>query len=125
MGFRGFVTAIEFSPDGRHVATLEYRRHMTESVPGPVLRVWQFHDLRGRGTHESRRRRARAKFSLDSREIASASRDGTARVWTVASGGERMRITHNATVNSVAFDRDGSLLDTCGDDGTVGVWRRA
>jgi WD40 repeat protein len=66
-------------------------------------------------------------FSPDDDEalLATGSRDGTAKVWDVASGQELMTLRgHTDQVNSVAFspDDDEALLATGSRDGTVKVW---
>jgi WD40 repeat protein len=55
--------------------------------------------------------------------IATASTDGTARIWEAATGSELHRlIGHSSTVVSVAFTPDGSRLATVGRDGTARLW---
>ena len=61
-------------------------------------------------------------FSPACTHLATASADGTARVWDVASGAELARLVHNASVVALAFSPDGTRLATASDDGTVRVW---
>jgi WD40 repeat protein len=62
------------------------------------------------------------------RYVATASNDGTARLWdysvssTRQMSRERMRVAHGGPVSAVAFSPDGSLIATAGDDGKVQVW---
>ncbi len=60
-------------------------------------------------------------FSQDERYLASASADGTARVWEVPSGREVMRIVHQGEVGNVAFSRDARFLATGSSDFTARV----
>jgi roadblock/LC7 domain-containing protein len=64
-------------------------------------------------------------FSPDGQLLATASNDGTARVWEVASGQEHTRVTHDNAVWRVVFSPDGRLLATAGNDGTARVWEVA
>jgi WD40 repeat protein len=61
-------------------------------------------------------------FSPDGRLLATASDDGSARVWEWAGGQERARVTHDEAVRGVAFSPDGGLLATASRDHTARVW---
>jgi WD40 repeat protein len=62
-------------------------------------------------------------FSPDSKRIATASHDGTARIWDVASAKELLRLEgHAGAVHSVAFSDDGTRVATAGADSMVMVW---
>jgi WD40 repeat protein len=62
-------------------------------------------------------------FSPDGKTLATASKDGTARLWDRATGQVRAILRgHIGEVNSVAFSPDGRLLATAGDDRTVQLW---
>ncbi|MGW8528384.1 nSTAND1 domain-containing NTPase, partial [Nocardiopsis sp. NPDC055824] len=62
-------------------------------------------------------------FSPDGQRLASASDDGTVRVWDAESGEElRTLEDHDDGVSSVVFDPYGRRLASAGDDGTVRVW---
>ena len=62
-------------------------------------------------------------FSPDGRTLASASWDGSVKLWRVADG-ELVRTFHGhvGPVTGVAFLPDGRSLASTGDDGTVRVW---
>lgn len=61
----------------------------------------------------------------DGSSIATASRDGTARLW--ASDGRLRAVLsgHRGAISMVRFSPDGRRLATAGADGTVGLWRVA
>src|SRR2546421_9543280 len=64
-----------------------------------------------------------AMFSPDGSKLASASDDGTVRVWNVTTGqAERTFEGHTDWVNSVVFSPDGSKLASASRDRTVRVW---
>jgi cytochrome c len=60
-------------------------------------------------------------LSPDGGHLASAAWDGTARVWTLATGAARVLEGHRGNVNAVAFRPDGTPA-TAGFDGTVRLW---
>ena len=65
------------------------------------------------------------RFSVDSQALATASNDGTARIWSV--GGDAFAILkgHEAQVTSVALSSDRWRAATASEDGTVRLWNLA
>ncbi len=62
-------------------------------------------------------------FSADGRRLATASADGTAKVWDATTGAELLTLTgHTSIVVGVAFSADGRRLATASWDGTAKVW---
>ena len=55
--------------------------------------------------------------------LATASDDGTARIWDIGSGTSPAPLEgHSYAVNGVAFSPDGTLLATASTDGTARIW---
>jgi WD40 repeat protein len=62
-------------------------------------------------------------FSPDGTRLASASNDGTVKVWNAWFGQELLSLNgHAGAVRSVAYSPDGQRLASAGDDKTVRVW---
>lgn len=65
-----------------------------------------------------------AKWSPDSKLIASASIDATVQVWETSKGQTKKTCTgHTSGVNAVSWSPNGQLIAFGGDDGTVQVWK--
>jgi WD40 repeat protein/DNA-binding SARP family transcriptional activator len=62
-------------------------------------------------------------FNTDASRLATASHDGTVRIWDPSSG-EQLAVLHghDTAVRSVAFSPDGSRLASVGLEGTVRIW---
>jgi WD40 repeat protein len=64
--------------------------------------------------------------SPDGTQLATASRDGTARIWDGATGYTRTTLTgHQGSAVAVAFSPDGCQLATASDDGIIRIWDTA
>ena len=64
-----------------------------------------------------------ATFTSDGERIATASEDGTARIWEAGSGRVLALLAgHEGAVKSARFDADGTRVVTASDDRTARVW---
>jgi eukaryotic-like serine/threonine-protein kinase len=62
-------------------------------------------------------------FHPDGKKLATASNDGTAKVWNLGDGKELFTLKgHTGPVASIAYSADGKLIATGGDDKTVKLW---
>ncbi len=65
---------------------------------------------------------ADAAFSPDGRMVATASADGTVRLWRLAGRPAKVLRGHESRLNWVAFSPDGRLLATASADQTARLW---
>jgi transposase len=118
-----WVQDLVVSPDGRHVLGLRGQ----DADLGAIMPLWDA------GTGKLRSLLSRhqggvtaAAFSPDSRWVATASKDGTARVWDADTGRERLVLRgHEGAVRGVAFSPDGKRIATVADDATARLWDAA
>jgi WD40 repeat protein len=61
-------------------------------------------------------------FSPDATYLATASKDGTARVIDFATQELRVRMSHDGPINGVSISPDGRFIATAGEDGAARVW---
>jgi WD40 repeat protein len=114
---------LAFSADSKRLATASGDRAGVFDVASG-RRVFE-------ATHVNRRDEGRPEhfqwidevvFSPDGQWLASAGRDGTARVWDLVIGQEVVRLAHQAPVQALAFSPDGAQLLTASMDGTARLW---
>jgi WD40 repeat protein len=91
-----------------------------------TARVWNWRTGRQVGpalTEPGGARMTDAQFGAGDREIVTASTDGTAGVWSTASGRRLLVLTgHSGSVTSATFSPDGSRIVTASSDGTAKLW---
>lgn len=111
----GFVCALDFSPDGRWLAS---------GTNAGLLMIWEVETgrlVRVLAGHNSLV--SCLQWSPDGRRIASGSWDRTVRVWSIESGASLCTLTgHSHWVSCLAWSPDGAQIASGGQDHTMRVW---
>jgi WD40 repeat protein len=112
----------------------EMRRHLDETLPPegkPDLRgfEWYYLDRLSRAQGPTLAGHidyvGSVAYSRDGHYLASASEDGTIKLWDPATGQVVRTLTTGTSVHAVAFHPDGTRLASAGDDRTVTLWDAA
>ena len=120
------VNSVSFSPDGTMLASgggISWRGDL------PSLLLWDISTGQNIATLEGHTASVNSvAFSPDGSRLASGSRDGTVKLWDVATRQNTVTLKHrgsNAFVNSVAFSPDGTMLASGAWDGVIQLWDMA
>lgn len=107
----------EFSHDGRRVVSSSWDGtvHVSDVSGSAAPVILSGHRDKVHAAH----------FSPTDDRIASASDDGTARIWFVAHRDSAIVLNHSGAVLSIAFSPDGRHVVTASRDSTVRVWSSA
>jgi WD40 repeat protein/transcriptional regulator with XRE-family HTH domain len=113
-----WVTSVVFSPDGKIIAA-------TGGIPETAIAIlWdaftgkELFSVTGHTDIIGQ-----VVFSPDGTRLATASRDGSARIWDAVSGEALVTLLgHDGTVFSVAFSPDGKTIATASADKTAKLW---
>lgn len=118
-GLLGRITALEFSPDGRHLAA-------ADGVPGRPGLLRLFDPTDGRPVASWRAHEDMVfdlEFSRDGQRLVTAGGDKLIKVWEVASRQELARLEgHAAQVLAVAFNTNATQVVSGGADKQLFVW---
>ena len=114
-GHSSRITAVAWSPDGKHLASSSYDKS---------ARIWDstngYREIVYRGHVD---RVQVVAWSPDGKRVASASSDRTVQIWDALTG--RSLFTyhgHGLPVMALAWSPDGTRIASGGDDKTVQVW---
>ena len=113
----GRVSAIEFSPDDRWVATTTILDHSA--------RVWDSHSGRQQWSFPHSNEIYSVAFDPHSRWLVTASVDRTAVVWDLATGQPIHALCHPDKVGCAAFSHDGRVIVTGSSDKNARLWDAA
>ncbi len=113
-GHSQVVRGVEFSPDGRWLATASYDRTVKiwPAVPSPDYLSLEGHDQAVCALAES----------PDGRRLATGSLDQTAKIWELNTGRLWKTLPVGFPVVSLAFSPDGSRLATVASENSAKVW---
>lgn len=119
----GDILNVSFSPDGKLLAT-------TDSTNNSI-KLWKLESNRQgklklvpfRSLEEHNDLVLKVSFSQDSQLLASASQDGTIKIWTREGKLITTLRKHNSGVSSVSFSRDEEILASASYDREVLLWK--
>lgn len=127
----GNVYALAFSPDGKHLVAGFGRpyNYPRSGTPTP-LKVWNLKTSQARLLSGHTNYCVSVEFSPDGARLASASYDGTVRIWNTISWETEQTLknpdpptsTGNGRVGAAVFSPDGRHLAMASHEGSVAVW---
>ena len=128
------VFSVTFSPDSQIIASGDFDGHIKLWKLNSDRKNFEYHtDIKDNGLGKDKAHKKGVyslAFSPDGKMLASASRDGSVKLWKLDSNNnfssleQTLEDAHEKGVNSVAFSPDGNILATGGRDDTVKLWKK-
>jgi WD40 repeat protein/tRNA A-37 threonylcarbamoyl transferase component Bud32 len=123
---QGALGAVTFSPDGRFVAAGFGYPYMHSRGQPEKVAVWDAGSGKELAMFVAHTNTIPCvSFSPDSQTLATASHDGTVKLWKAGSWDEIRTLRGPAMMKCVAFSPDGSLLAAGAHNGTLILWEVA
>lgn len=113
-GHGGAVNTINFSPDGKMIAT---------GGADKIIRLWKMNGTLDKTLVGHSDAVWGVNFSPDSQMVVSASNDNTVKLWQVDGTLVQTFDGHKDVVSAVAFSHNYKTLASASDDGTVKLWQ--
>jgi WD40 repeat protein len=123
-GPQGVVSSVDVTADGRYLVSANWERtaKVWDLSTNQVVQTLGYENAGELGAHQGNI--YAAKFSRLGEEIATASSDGTVRIWARETGlVTRVIRAHVGPVWALAYSADGQWLASGGADGRVAVWK--
>jgi len=117
-------------PDSRAALSPDGRWAVVTAIGRPAAALWSLAgghgpDFLGSESGEHTGEITARAFSPDSSSVATASMDGSVRLWEVSAPGRpAATLRHDSPVEAVAFSPDGATLATGTLDGVMRLWQR-
>src|SRR5262249_5294766 len=115
---KDWITSVAFSRDGKYLVSAggsEFKPTRNQNRTTGEIKLWNLTERSERSLQGHTSKVFSAVFAPDSQTLATASADGTARLWDTASGEQRHTLQgHKDAVWSVTFSPDGKTVATAG-----------
>ena len=121
------VQAVRFSADGKKLVTGSGVFNEQGAPVGDEVQLWNARTRELERTFTAAGPDARTNalaFAADKKTLASGSRDGSIRLWNLATGEIVTKLAgHTGPVLGMSLSQDGARLATVGADNTLRIWR--